>query len=621
MPASNRLGVTGANRYAVERLTYVLGESVDDIKDVLLRRFRLIRTGELGVEPRRIAGALLDQWARQSGFLPLGAAVAYVADLWSKSGDRGAIRRFLRTDAGFGREEADAAADRFIAAVTGGKRATEAADGVLWDLYAAQIVPFYSQTAHLILSRILLYRVGEDLGVFPEAVSGPTLERALADAASGMPGTALPALGALVATQRRLEGYLPIVYMQGVLDWWIVDEEHQRRLNDRQRTRLGQADAELDAALERVMQKLDEYAFGSVDVDVWRSVYQHYLPPEERQRLGGFYTPEELVDFTLDLAGYVPQLRGLCTLDILDFSSGSGTFPVQAAVRLLSHLDLKMDCHAQLQAPRLPAWQVARLKLGILQDRIHAVDVHVFASFLTTLNLLFQAMPLLQEGRRHYPDLGYNPDVYAHDALEKDPAGSRDARLWKDANSRVALSQESQGRFGALAHREFDLVMGNPPWGGVLKGRLSPLFDPELKAIYKKEYPEVATGKFNIYSLFLQRGVEWLKPGGVLAVITENRHHGQDFGSGVRRLLTQEAELRAIVDFEPYGGLFFEAMNSPCVTVATKGRTRRSPDCLVVRVGLPVGGVPGTSRRERIQWVIAEARRALQGLASRRPGP
>ena len=79
-----------------------------------------------------------------------------------------------------------------------------------------------------------------------------------------------------------------------------------------------QVDSDLEVIAQRLLRILNGYSFGQVDVDVWRNVYQHYLPAEERQRIGGFYTPDELVNLVLDLAEYSSTASGLCELSFLD---------------------------------------------------------------------------------------------------------------------------------------------------------------------------------------------------------------------------------------------------------------------------------------------------------------
>ena len=87
-------------------------------------------------------------------------------------------------------------------------------------------------------------------------------------------------------------------------------------------------DSELDLSFQRCLRCLNQYQFEGMDIDLWRNVYQHYLPWEERQRLGGFYTPEELVELALDEIGYHVSDPHLAKKTFIDPASGSGAFLV-----------------------------------------------------------------------------------------------------------------------------------------------------------------------------------------------------------------------------------------------------------------------------------------------------
>ena len=128
-------------------------------------------------------------------------------------------------------------------------------------------------------------------------------------------------------------------------------------------------------------------------------MYQHYLPPAERQRLGGFYTPDELIDLVLDLAEYLPASEGLCELSFLDPACGSGAFVANALARLLRHLSLDLPCHAHLHKPRVPEWKRAEAVLELVARNLHGVDLHPFAAFLTTVNVLFLLLPTYAKAR------------------------------------------------------------------------------------------------------------------------------------------------------------------------------------------------------------------------------
>ena len=119
-------------------------------------------------------------------------------------------------------------------------------------------------------------------------------------------------------------------------------------------------DRQFENAAKRLLRILNGYFFGEVDVDVWRNVYQHYLPDDERQRIGGFYTPDEIIDLVLDLAEFSPEAEGLCRLLFVDPACGSGAFVTNALARLLRHLDLDLPCHAELRRRGVPEWKRRR---------------------------------------------------------------------------------------------------------------------------------------------------------------------------------------------------------------------------------------------------------------------
>jgi hypothetical protein len=270
-----------------------------------------------------------------------------------------------------------------------------------------------------------------------------------------------------------MENFLPTLYMLGEFDWWLVPPDKRAVLRSGERQWLRDMDQQYEVAIQRLLRVLDSYFFGRVDVDVWRNVYQKYLPSDERRRLGGFYTPDELVSMVLDLAEYTPTAPGLCGLSFIDPACGSGAFITNALSRLLSHLEINLPCHASLFARGLPDWKRAESVLNIACDRLHAVDIHPFAAFLTTLNSLFLLLPLYVRAREHNPDFTLDIRVFAADSLEKGDEELFQGDLFARLNSRVQLSEDSAKRYQAILQTKFDRVFGNPPWGGVLNGPLA----------------------------------------------------------------------------------------------------------------------------------------------------
>jgi hypothetical protein len=261
--------------------------------------------------------------------------------------------------------------------------------------------------------------MGEDMGLFTPLLGGEALEATLTQRRESIAVEPTPAIYLLESVQRRMIGILPVVYQLSDLDWWHVPEEKKTSMELSNKVFVETKVRELDQLITQMLRIIDGYHFAEVDADVWRNIYQHYLPEEERQRIGGFYTPQELVEFILDLAGYVPEAENLCKHKIIDPACGSGAFIAVATARLLKHLEKPLPCHREEAGKRIPVWERQRFTLDKVLDNIHAIDIHPFAAFLTTLNITFLLLPMYARVREHNPTFALNFRVFAADSLEK----------------------------------------------------------------------------------------------------------------------------------------------------------------------------------------------------------
>jgi len=108
----------------------------------------------------------------------------------------------------------------------------------------------------------------------------------------------------------------------------------------------------------------------------------------------------------------------------------------------------------------------------------------------------------------------------------------------------------------------FDIVIANPPY---VRQELI----KEHKAAFKAAYPEVYHGVADLYVYFYARGLELLRPGGMLAYISSNKFMRAGYGANLRRLLSEETTLERIIDF---GDLpVFEATAYPSIVITRKG--------------------------------------------------
>jgi type I restriction-modification system DNA methylase subunit len=367
-----------------------------------------------------------------------------------------------------------------------------------------------------------------------------------------------------------------------------------------------------------MLRRLSHYQFESVDVDIWRNIYENYLPGDERQRLGGFYTPDELINLILDLDGYEADADGLCQLSYIDPACGSGAFVTTALSRLLAHLDLDLPCHREMVKKGEPTWKTAEKKLKHVGQLLHGIDLHPFASFLTTLNVLFMVLPLYAVARKQDPDFTVDIHIFSADGLERPERKTEEQmHMFSQMNSRIQLSADSHERYRKIMDTKFDRVFGNPPWGGVLKGELAPVYDTAKKQHFAKTFPNAAKGKYDIYGLFMERALQLLKPGGQFGLLTQGTYLDKEWAKGIRRLLSSETAMNYIIDLNPFGQLFFNAMNSPCVTAVVKEDSAAEGNCICLTSESPKT-FKGLKTQQRRETVVETVRDVLSKLNTKK---
>ncbi|NLN91702.1 MAG: N-6 DNA methylase [Candidatus Hydrogenedens sp.] len=116
--------------------------------------------------------------------------------------------------------------------------------------------------------------------------------------------------------------------------------------------------------------------------------------------------------------------------------------------------------------------------------------------------------------------------------------------------------------FEVFADGGFDVVLANPPY--VRQEQIS-----EEKARLKEVFPEVYSGKADLFCFFYARAVEMLKPGGMFVFISPNKWFKAGYGSGLRTLMKNTCEVRQIIDFNDLP-VFKSAVAYPMIFIAKK---------------------------------------------------
>jgi type I restriction-modification system DNA methylase subunit len=113
----------------------------------------------------------------------------------------------------------------------------------------------------------------------------------------------------------------------------------------------------------------------------------------------------------------------------------------------------------------------------------------------------------------------------------------------------------------------FDIVIANPPY--VRIQTTTPVTEIDYNDYYVS-----ATGNYDIYCLFAEKGTSLLKTGGVLCYIMPHRFFKRSYGVGLRRFIQDKQNVHLIVDFDGY--MVFEDVSINTCVLQLVGSRRTS---------------------------------------------
>jgi len=159
-----------------------------------------------------------------------------------------------------------------------------------------------------------------------------------------------------------------------------------------------------------------------------------------------------------------------------------------------------------------------------------------------------------------------------------------------------ALAEEPPFPAGA-----FDVVLANPPYVSIRE--LARQRTPD-EVVALRERFRTARGNFDLYVLFIERALQWLRPGGRCGLIVPNKWATLDYARPCRELLQEQATLEDVVDLSAHR-VFRDASVYPHLLVFTLGvesQVATQPLGSLVRLAC---GTPGYAAA-RIASLLAE---------------
>ncbi len=347
------------------------------------------------------------------------------------------------------------------------------------------------------------------------------------------------------------------------------------------------------------------YEFSIFGADVLGNVYERFLgsvirltpahhavvelKPEVRKAGGVYYTPRYIVAYIVEhtvgalledkTPGQVASLR------ILDPACGSGSFLLGAYQYLLDwHLrwytehptatPRRETCPGPNGEPRLTSAEKKR----ILLNSIYGVDVDPQAVEVTKLSLLLKVLEgetastlqLAFLPERALPDLGANIQC-GNSLIGSDYfAGAQLSLTGGGAWERVNPLDWDKAFPAAMAAGGFDAVIGNPPYIRIQTLRE---WAPQEVDFYSKRYAAAAKGNYDIYVVFVEKGLSLLNPHGRLGFILPSKFMATEYGAGLRSLLTNPNTVDRIVDFG-HSQVFGHVSTYTCLLFLDRSSTR-----------------------------------------------
>lgn len=293
-------------------------------------------------------------------------------------------------------------------------------------------------------------------------------------------------------------------------------------------------DLELDsrvvarARINTLFHILNEFRLDILDSDILGAVYQGLTAGSTRKASGQYYTPPILVESLLDAMDLDPVADP--DLRVLDPACGSGQFLLCVYDRLKKRL--MEDGLSPRQAHR-----------RILERHLFGFDNDPFAPVVARMNLFLK--------ERSERSVGFN--IHRVDTLARE-------------EFRLELKKD-----GKHDYQGFDAVVGNPPWGSS--------FSTALKKEYKSRYESARSG-VNSFTLFIERALELVRPGGRVAFVVPEAYLNIRAHRTSRRLLLRTSAIEQIATC----GDVFEGVFAPAMLLLTRREVVGDPGEKCIRV-------------------------------------
>jgi type I restriction-modification system DNA methylase subunit len=279
---------------------------------------------------------------------------------------------------------------------------------------------------------------------------------------------------------------------------------------------------------------LSPYNFKKIPIILISNIYETFLSGTLRRNEGIVFTPENIVDYMVDKIFFESKIKHLIENGkyptILDPSCGSGIFLVKFFAKLINAYQCKNGRKPMLED-----------KANIVQSFLFGIDKNNDALRIAALSLYLKIIEeetpetiderLFGTSEHHFmfPGLKKNGNLVNADALFDD----------------------------AFNGKQFDIIVGNPPWGYN--------YSEKEKEKIKNRWPSVS--KFQSSQCFLLRVNSWAEKDTICALVINESNFINTESQRFRHRFLAVSSLKTFVDLSHLKNITFESASEPACII------------------------------------------------------